>query len=189
MRSITLGLAVIVLAVSAQAQTSGPKLECRDLASTGNFINANETVVNGSACHVVPEEKPVLVAAAIAPAPAASTPSAPATTGEATVYFYRPRRFQGSALKPSVFVDDARVGKMHNGDSIKYTVSAGDHRIYSTDKSTGMELDAKAGQTYYVRIDIQVGAFKGHGGVTLVDPQEGKYEASQAAHNGADKDE
>jgi uncharacterized protein DUF2846 len=105
---------------------------------------------------------------------------------QATVYFYRSRRFQGSALKPSVFVDDARVGQMHNGDSIKVAVAAGEHRIYSTDKSTGMELDAKPGETYYVRIDIQIGMWKGHGAVTLVDPQEGKYEASQAAPRGAD---
>ena len=62
----------------------------------------------------------------------------------------------------------------------------GSHRIYSTDKSTGMELNAKPGETYYVRVDIQVGFSKGHGGVTLVDPQEGKYEVAQAAHQGAD---
>jgi hypothetical protein len=47
---------------------------------------------------------------------------------------------------------------------------------YSNDKSTGIELDAKAGQTYYVRVDIKTGAFKGHGAMTLIDPQEGKYE-------------
>ena len=47
-------------------------------------------------------------------------------------------------------------------------------------------LDAKAGETYYVRVDIQIGFFKGHGGVTLVDPQQGKYEVPQAAHQGAD---
>lgn len=104
----------------------------------------------------------------------------------ATIYFYRPRRFAGSALKPTVFLDDARVGRLHNGDSIKFSVTPGPHRIYSTDKSTGMELDAKAGQTYYVRIDIQTGLFKGHGGVTLVDPQQGKYEVTQSAHQGAD---
>lgn len=92
-------------------------------------------------------------------------------------------------MKPSVFVDDARVGHLHNGDSFKISVAPGNHSIYSTDKATGMELDAKAGETYYVRIDIKVGFFKGHGGVTLVDPQEGKYEAAQAAHQEANADE
>lgn len=184
MRTIPLVLAVLFISVSATAQ-SGPKLECRDLASTGNFINANETVVNGAACHVVEDKKPVATPVA-AVQPASATPGVANGQGEATVYFYRPRRFQGSALKPSVFVDDARVGQMHNGDSIKYTLTPGEHRIYSTDKSTGMQLTAKPGETYYVRIDIQVGLWKGHGGVTLVDPQEGKYEAGQAAHHSED---
>jgi hypothetical protein len=52
-----------------------------------------------------------------------------------------------------------------------------------------MNLDAKPGGTYYVRVDIQVGLFKGHGGVTLVDPQEGKYEVAQAAHQGSDENQ
>jgi hypothetical protein len=83
-----------------------------------------------------------------------------------------------------VFVDDARAGRLHNGDSINIVVAPGPHRVYSNDKSTGIELDAKPGQTYFVRVDIQVGFVKGHGGVTLVDPQQGKYEVAQAAHQG-----
>ena len=58
----------------------------------------------------------------------------------------------------------------------------GNHRIYSTDKSTGIDLAAKPGETYYVRVDILVGFWKGHGGVTLVDPQQGKYELGQVTH-------
>jgi hypothetical protein len=187
MRNAILGLAILTAAVSTGAQQA-PKLECRDLALTGNFINANETVVNGSACHVVEEPKPTASPAAqpVATAPVAAVPSA-APDAQANIYFYRAKRFQGYALKPSVYVDDARVGTMHNGDSIKVPVAPGEHRLYSNDKSTGIELDAKAGQTYYVRIDIQVGAWKGHGAVTLVDPQQGKYEVGQAAHSGGDE--
>ena len=94
----------------------------------------------------------------------------------ATIYFYRPHRFEGSALKPAIFVDDIDVAHLHNGDAVEVIVSASSHRVYSNDKSTGIELDAKAGQTYYIRVDIKTGAFKGHGAVTLIDPQEGKYE-------------
>jgi hypothetical protein len=68
---------------------------------------------------------------------------------------------------------------MHNGNSLKVSVTPGSHRVYSTDKSTGLDLDAKPGETYYIRIDIQTGFWKGHGGVTLVDPQQGKYEVAQ----------
>ena len=100
----------------------------------------------------------------------------------ATIYFYRAKRFQGSALKPSVFIDDAPVGNLHNGDSLRFSLKPGKHRVYSTDKSTGIDLEVKPGETYYVRVDILVGFWKGHGGVTLVDPQQGKYELGQVTH-------
>jgi len=94
----------------------------------------------------------------------------------ATICVYRPHRFEGSALKPSVFVDQVEVGRVHNGESVQMTVATGQHKVYSNDQSTGIDLDAKAGQTYYVRVDMKAGAWKGHGAVTLIDPQEGKYE-------------
>ena len=62
---------------------------------------------------------------------------------------------------------------------VKVIVNAGSHKLHSNDKSTGIELDAKPGQTYFVRVDIKTGGWKGHGQVTLIDPQEGKYEFSQ----------
>src|SRR5882724_8771128 len=97
----------------------------------------------------------------------------------ATICFYRPHRFEGSALKPPLFVDDIDVAHLHNGDAVEIVVLAGPHRVNSNDKSTGIDLDAKAGQTYYIRVDIKAGAWKGHGAITLVDPQQGKYEFSK----------
>ncbi len=101
-------------------------------------------------------------------------------TGSAvTICIYRPRRYVGSALKPSVFIDQVEITRLHNGESVQVTVPSGQHRVNSNDKSTGIDLEAKAGQTYYLRVDIQAGAWKGHGAITLIDPQEGKYEFSQ----------
>ncbi|HKT47525.1 MAG TPA: DUF2846 domain-containing protein [Candidatus Acidoferrales bacterium] len=107
-------------------------------------------------------------------APAAAETSSAGTT--ATICFYRAHRFEGAALKPSIFVDETDIARLHNGDAVQVTVSPGAHNLHSNDSSTGIQLDAKAGQTYYVRIDIKAGAFKGHGQVTLIDPQEGKFE-------------
>ncbi|MGB7105119.1 MAG: DUF2846 domain-containing protein [Candidatus Acidiferrales bacterium] len=194
----------LVLASGTFAQTAQnpdpSKWMCRNLADSGGYVYQGETIFGSQACRPIPQAStqaqaatsPTTVASAqTQPAPASAARAVPVSASsseqtQATIYFYRPRRFQGAALRPSVFVDDARVGHLHNGDSVKVSVATGGHRIYSTDKSTGMELDAKAGETYYVRVDIQVGFFKGHGGVTLVDPQQGKYEVAQAAHQGAD---
>jgi hypothetical protein len=97
----------------------------------------------------------------------------------ATICFYRAHRFEGAALKPPIFVDENEIAHLHNGDAVQVMVSPGTHNIHSNDKSSGIALDAKAGQTYFVRVDIKAGAWKGHGQITLIDPQEGKYEFSK----------
>jgi hypothetical protein len=97
----------------------------------------------------------------------------------ATICIYRPHRFEGYALKPPVYADQVELNSLHNGESVQVIVSPGQHRLNSNDKSTGIDLDAKAGQTYYMRVDIKTGAWKGHGAITLIDSQEGKYEFSQ----------
>jgi hypothetical protein len=102
-----------------------------------------------------------------------------ASAATATICFYRPHRFEGAALKPPVIVDEVDVAHLHNGDAVQVTVNAGSHKLHSNDKSTGIELEAPPGQTYFVRVDIKTGGWKGHGQVTLIDPQEGKYEFSQ----------
>lgn len=158
--------------------------------STGQKFNGvirdRKVYVGGLAVGIVGADKlaasePAVAATTAKPAGAAVTPDAPAV-----VYFYRPRRYVGSAFNPAVFIDDARVGKLHNGDVLKFSLTPGTHRLHSTDKSTGLDLKVEPGKTYYVRIDIQNGFFKTCGAVLLMDPQQGQYEASQqAARHGA----
>lgn len=63
---------------AAQQQTALPiKMECRELITSSNQLNPNETLVNGMACHVVdikPAAQVVPSANPVAPAPA-PTPS------------------------------------------------------------------------------------------------------------------
>lgn len=40
-------------AAMGQSQNANAQWKCRDMAASGNFIFANETVVNGQACHAV----------------------------------------------------------------------------------------------------------------------------------------
>ena len=40
-------------AAMGQQQSADAQMKCRDMAASGNFIFANETVVNGMACHTV----------------------------------------------------------------------------------------------------------------------------------------
>lgn len=55
----------------AQQQAAPPKMECRDLSTSGRVVFPNETIVDGMACHVVDAKAP---AAQATPAPAGAKP-------------------------------------------------------------------------------------------------------------------
>ncbi len=73
----------------AQQQAAPVKMECRDLATSGNVVFPNETLVNGLACHVVSVKPTVAPASApVAPVPSPQSqpgqvPAAPGTTAAA----------------------------------------------------------------------------------------------------------
>jgi len=135
-----------------------------------------------------PSAAPVSPAAATAPAtpappanPSEAPPAArpmPAVGGSATIIFYRPKRLMDSTFKPSVFVDDKTIGRLGNGENFKVLVPAGPHKIFSNDKSTGTNLTANAGETYYIRIDMKTG-LTARGAVTLVAKDEGAFEVTK----------
>lgn len=113
--------------------------------------------------------------------PAQNEPAAAAPTSDAkaTLYVYRPRRYTGAALKPSVYADDTELARLENGRFFVAKLSPGAHTIRSNDKASGVALEMVAGADYYVRIDIEPGAWKGHGKLTLVLPEQGQYEVKQ----------
>jgi len=86
--ALVVGLLVCSATVSAQ-QTAMVQMQCRDLASTGNFVNSDEVLINGMACRSVKQAAPqqqnmAPVAANVAtptvvPVAAAAAPLLPAT--------------------------------------------------------------------------------------------------------------
>jgi len=100
----------------------------------------------------------------------AMEPSASATnSAEATVFIYRPKKIVGSALEPSVFVDETELARMDNGRYFAIKVKPGKHIIRMTDDKKGYALDMGPGQKYFFRIGVEAGMFKGHGKITLDD--------------------
>ena len=106
----------------------------------------------------------------------------PATTAprtaqaKATVYVYRYKQFVGSALAPSVFCDEAPLARMDNGRYFAVKVDPGKHTFRSNDPQSGLELNVKAGQEYFVRVELATGFMKGHGRLILMSPEQGSYE-------------
>jgi hypothetical protein len=107
---------------------------------------------------------------------APATHSAPAAASVGLLHVYRQRRFVGSALAPSIYVDDQQVARVGNGRRFTAKLTPGTHGIRSDDKSSSVSLDVKPGQDYYIRIDEEAGAWKGHGKLTLLQSEQGKPE-------------
>jgi hypothetical protein len=106
------------------------------------------------------------------PAPSA----APSSGDAACLHVYRQRRYAGSALAPSIYVDDTQIARVGNGRRVSIRLTPGPHTIRSDDKSSAISLEVKVGQDYFVRIDEETGFWKGHGRLTLVLPEQGTAE-------------
>jgi len=106
---------------------------------------------------------------------------------QATVYIYRYKQFVGSALSPSVYCDDNELARMTNGRFFAAKLSAGKHIFHSNDKQAGIDVDLKAGQDYYIRVELATGMMKGHGRLVLVAPEQGGYEIKKLKPLDADK--
>ena len=106
------------------------------------------------------------------PAPVA----APKASDKAILLFYRESRFVGAALRPSLFVDDVEVAYISSGSYLKVAVSPGDHVIYADEKGDALTFPTEAGKTYYFRVGIRAGIFKGHGKIEPVSEEAGSKE-------------
>jgi|SRR5579871_1610242 len=104
----------------------------------------------------------------------------------ATVYFYRYKQYVGSALSPSVYCDEGELARMDNGRFFAAKLTPGKHVLRSNDKQSGIEAELKGGQEYYVRVEMVAGAWKGHGRLVLVQPEQGAYEIKKLKPLGAD---
>jgi len=107
------------------------------------------------------------------PAAIRPAPDQPQTPEFARLRVYRQRRYVGSGLAPSIYVDEKQVARVGNGRRVTIRVAPGPHSIHSDDKSSSISLDVKAGQEYYVRVDEETGFWKGHGKLTLMMPEQG----------------
>ncbi|HVF50137.1 MAG TPA: DUF2846 domain-containing protein [Pyrinomonadaceae bacterium] len=124
------------------------------------------------------------------PPPAATTEPSGASQAEektVTVYIYRPKKFVGSALEPSVFCDGVELGRMDNGRYIMLRLAPGTHRFHMTEKDKRVEETLKPGQVIYLRFRLEPGMWKGHGNLYLADEEEALKELKKLKPLAADK--
>jgi hypothetical protein len=124
------------------------------------------------------------VLTAVAPANAAAV----AGDGQmATVIVFRKKSIVGAALEPSVFYDGHELARMDNGRYFTFKLPPGKHVIHMTDDKKGYELNMAAGETYYFRVGIEAGMWKGKGKILLESADKGAEEIKKIKPLGSDK--
>ena len=121
----------------------------------------------------------------VAPPPAA--PGDTTAAADAIVYIYRPSKMMGKALEPSVFVDSVELARMDNGRYLTLKLKPGKHIVHMTNDKKGFAIDMGPGQTYYFRVGVEMGMWKGHGKLTLEDSEKAVPEIKKLKFIGEDK--
>lgn len=114
-----------------------------------------------------------------------STPPAPTPAQEGkdkttAILFFREHHFTGSALKPSIYVDDKEVNRLSNGHWFLLKVEPGKHKLQSSAKNEpATVVDVAPGETAYVQMVILTGNWRGGGRLLAVDPKEAQTQVAK----------
>ena len=68
---------------------------------------------------------------------------------KATLVFYRPKRFVGSALTPSVYLNGEQVARLDNGRYFVIEVAPTHYKIESSMKHNPLPVEAKPNQVLF----------------------------------------
>jgi Protein of unknown function (DUF2846) len=98
----------------------------------------------------------------------------------AAILFFREHHFAGSALKPSIYVDDKEVNRLSNGRWFVVKVEPGKHKLQSSAKNEpATVVDVAPGETAYVQMVITTGNWRGGGRLLTVDSKEAQEKVAK----------
>jgi hypothetical protein len=171
-RTLAVALMTLLFAVSGFAQQSAPAPAGQPTATT--------TQAQGT----IPVDPVEQSAAPQGPATTAPARVSPEATGAAPteksdfalLVCYREKRFLGAALNTSVYVDDEEIADLDNGCYVIVKVKPGEHKLYADEKDDAFTVKVEAGKTYFYRMELAMGLWKGHGRLKEVDVGEGEKE-------------
>jgi hypothetical protein len=109
-----------------------------------------------------------------------TTPDQDGKDKTTAILFFREHHFTGSALKPSIFVDDKEVNRLSNGHWFLLKVEPGKHRLQSSAKNEPATIvDVPTGETVYVQMVILTGNWRGGGRLLAVDSKEAQQQVAK----------
>lgn len=93
---------------------------------------------------------------------------------KALVYLYR-NETMGSAIKMTVNLDGRFAGQTASKTYFMWLLPPGKHEFASiTENTSTLNLDAKAGETYYIWQEVKMGMWAARSSLQLVDKEKGK---------------
>ena len=121
-----------------------------------------------------------LLSAGCATLGSAYTPDSNAPKDKATVYVYRPSGMGGAAVSYTVAVNGVDASSLPSGGYFVYYAKPGENEFSAkTEAKTSVTVDAKAGETYYVKGTIGMGVFVGHPHLVQVTSDAGSQEIAK----------
>jgi len=112
--------------------------------------------------------------------PASSPAAQQGSESQTTLVVFREKHFEGSALKPSIYVDDQEITRLNNGSYFTLPIKPGKHILNSSAKHEApLEIDVKAGESNYVQMIIVAGTWRGAGRLVPVPADAGKSSISK----------
>ncbi|WP_018628021.1 DUF2846 domain-containing protein [Niabella aurantiaca] len=100
------------------------------------------------------------------------------TATYATIYFYRPKNFTGSAIGYNINLDDSVVWRAVNNSRYEIRVyKEGKQKIWAkTEAKAIIPLSIQFGRSYYIKCSIAMGMWVGQPSLDLIDPEQGRPE-------------
>jgi hypothetical protein len=153
---------------------------------TDNQKSTPETSINTSAPAVSPASQ--------APPGSAGAPAVSEKPGEtkpaeeigrvARLVCYREKKFVGSALHHTIYLDGEEIGDLNNGTYFIINAAPGEHKMHADEEKDVFSFTVEAGKTYYFRTALQMGFWKGHGKIEPVEAQYGAQEFAKWKEKG-----
>ena len=129
------------------------------------LVLAGAMLVMVSACASVPMAPPEMDMKA---------KSMTAPKDKALVYLYR-NEAMGAAIKMTVNLDGRFAGQTASKTYFMWLLPPGKHEFASvTENTSTLNLDAKAGETYYIWQEVKMGTWAAGSNLQLVDKEKGK---------------
>lgn len=97
----------------------------------------------------------------------------------ATMVIYRPRNSFGGWVGATVNLDGKALVTLGNGRVFVFAIPPGHHVVEMDNKKSGTEVNLKADNSVYLKIEMVPGTFHGSGKLTQVAQEQGDFEAKR----------